>query len=96
MLAGRSASGPDKFAALRVPALEPPDGLTAPAVDGSVAVLWCRVRQSVETGDHLLFIGEVVAHRVDERRVEPLLRYRRRYMRSGHWTSGEAPEGYPT
>lgn len=94
--AGKSAPGPDKFAALRIPVVEPPDGLTAPAVAGSVAILWCRVARSVETGDHLLFVGEVAAHLVDERRVNPLLRYRRRYMRSGHWTSEESPEGYPT
>jgi flavin reductase (DIM6/NTAB) family NADH-FMN oxidoreductase RutF len=94
--AGKSAAGPDKFATLRIPVAEPPEGLTAPAVAGSIAILWCRVARSIETGDHLLFIGEVVAQLVDERKVEPLLRHRRRYMRSGHWTSDESPEGYPT
>jgi len=95
-VAGKSAAGPDKFATLRVPVVEPPEGLHAPAVAGSIAILWCRVARSVETGDHLLFVGEVVAHQIDARRVDPLLRYRRRYMRSGHWTSEESPEGYPT
>lgn len=94
--AGKSAPGPDKFATLGVPVAEPPDGLAAPAVAGSIAILWCRVAQSIETGDHRLFVGEVAAHQIDERRVDPLLRYRRRYMRSGHWTSEESPEGYPT
>ena len=94
--AGKSAAGPDKFATLRIPVVEPPEGLSAPAVAGSLAILWCRVARSVETGDHLLFVGEVTAHQIDERRVDPLLRYRRRYMRSGHWTSEESPEGYPT
>jgi flavin reductase (DIM6/NTAB) family NADH-FMN oxidoreductase RutF len=94
--AGKSAAGPDKFATLHIPVAEPPEGLAAPGVAGSIAILWCRVAQAVETGDHLLFIGEVAAHHVDERRVDPLLRYRRRYMRSGHWTSEESPEGYPT
>jgi flavin reductase (DIM6/NTAB) family NADH-FMN oxidoreductase RutF len=94
--AGRSAPGPDKFATLKIPVAEPPEGLSAPAVEGSIAILWCRVAQSVATGDHLLFVGEVVAHRIDARRVDPLLRFRRRYMRSGHWTSEESPEGYPT
>ena len=94
--AGKSASGPDKFATLRIPVVEAPEGLSAPAVAGSLAILWCRVARSVETGDHLLFVGEVAAHQIDERRVDPLLRYRRRYMRSGHWTSEESPEGYPT
>lgn len=94
--AGKSATGADKFATLRIPVAEPPDGLSAPAVAGSIAVLWCRVARSIETGDHELFVGEVAAHLIDERRVDPLLRYRRRYMRSGHWTSEESPEGYPT
>ena len=94
--AGKSAAGPDKFATLKIAAVEPAAGLDAPGVAGSVAILWCRVKERIETGDHLLFIGEVVAHHVDERRIEPLLRYRRRYMRSGHWTSEESPEGYPT
>ncbi|MGH2490355.1 MAG: flavin reductase family protein, partial [Candidatus Limnocylindria bacterium] len=95
--AGKSAAGPDKFVTLRIPVAEPPAGLSAaPAVAGSIAILWCRVVRSVETGDHLLFVGAVAAHQIDERRVDPLLRYRRRYMRSGHWTSEESPEGYPT
>ncbi len=94
--AGTSAQGPDKFATLRIPIAEPPAGFAAPGVAGSVAVMWCRVARSIETGDHLLFVGEVGAHAVDERRVDPLLRYRRRYSRIGHWTSEESPEGYPT
>ena len=94
--AGKSAAGPDKFATLRISVAEPPDGLSAPAVAGSIAILWCRVMQSIETGDHRLFVGEIAAHHIDDRRVDPLLRYRRRYMRSGHWTSEESPEGYPT
>jgi flavin reductase (DIM6/NTAB) family NADH-FMN oxidoreductase RutF len=94
--AGKSAQGPDKFATLKIPIAEPPEGFAAPGVAGSAAVLWCRVARSIETGDHLLFIGEVGAHKVDDRRYEPLLRYRRRYSRIGHWTSEESPEGYPT
>lgn len=94
--AGKSAAGLDKFATLNILVLDPPDDLTAPGVAGSVAVLWCRVARTEETGDHLLFIGEVVAHHVDEHQLDPLLRYRRRYMRSGGWTSEESPEGYPT
>jgi flavin reductase (DIM6/NTAB) family NADH-FMN oxidoreductase RutF len=94
--AGKSAPGPDKFATLRIPVVEPPKGLLAPAVAGSIAIMWCRVVHSVQTGDHQLYVGEVVAHHIDDRKVDPLLRYRRRYMRSGHWTSEESPEGYPT
>jgi flavin reductase (DIM6/NTAB) family NADH-FMN oxidoreductase RutF len=94
--AGKSADGPDKLAALKIRAVEAPAGFHAPGIAGSVAVLWCRVVQTVETGDHLLFVGEIGAHQVDERRWDPLLRYGRRYSRLGHWTSDEAPEGYPT
>jgi len=95
--AGHSAEGPDKFAALKIKPLESPDGAGgAPAVAGSIAVLWCKVREMRETGDHLLFTGEVVAHRVDETKIDALLRYRRRYAHIGHETSVEAPEGYPT
>ncbi len=94
--AGTSAQGPDKLATLKIRPVEAPEGLSAPGIAGSVAILWCRVRETVGTGDHLLFVGEVVADRVDEHRWDPLLRYGRRYMRIGHWTSEEAPEGYPT
>ncbi len=94
--AGRSAEGPDKFGALAIAPLEGPPGRRAPGVAGSLAVLWCAVRDERPAGDHLLFVGEVVASEVDERKVDALLRYRRRYVRLGHWTSEEAPEGYPT
>jgi len=94
--AGKSADGPDKFATLKIRAVEAPSGLKAPGVDGSIAILWCRVAQSLTTGDHQLYVGEIVAHHIDDRRWDPLLRYRRRYFRLGHWTSDESPEGYPT
>jgi 3-hydroxy-9,10-secoandrosta-1,3,5(10)-triene-9,17-dione monooxygenase reductase component len=95
--AGRSAEGPDKFASLKIRPLDAPDGAGgAPAVAGSIAVLWCKVREITETGDHLLFTGEVVAHQVDAAKIDALLRYRRRYAHIGHETSDEAPEGYPT
>lgn len=95
--AGRSADGSDKFAALKIKPLEAPDGAGgAPAVQGCIAVLWCRVQDSRETGDHVLFTGEVVAHEIDPAKIDALLRYRRRYAHIGHVTSEEAPEGYPT
>ena len=94
--AGRSAPGPDKFAALRIPVLEPPAGCAAPAVADSIAVLWCKVRSSQTTGDHTLLVGEVVAHAGDPEKMDALLRFRRRYWDIGHWTSDESPEGYPT
>jgi 3-hydroxy-9,10-secoandrosta-1,3,5(10)-triene-9,17-dione monooxygenase reductase component len=96
MAAGRSAPGPDKFAALRIPAVDAPRAGLPPGVAGSVAVLWCEVRESRPTGDHVLFVAEVVAHHVDETKMDTLLRFRRRYFNIGHPTSDEAPEGYPT
>ena len=95
-VAGKSAAGPDKLATLKLKAVEPPDGLHAPGIAGSIAVLWCRVTASLPTGDHELFVGEIVAHHLEETKWDPLLRYRRRYFRIGHWTSDESPEGYPT
>lgn len=94
--AGKSAEGPDKFATLKIRTVDAPRGFHAPGVDGSVAVMWCRVANTIETGDHLLFVGQVAEFRVDDRRWDPLLRYGRRYHRLGHWTSDESPEGYPT
>src|SRR2546425_2247908 len=93
--AGKSAEGPDKFAALKIPVIEQP-GFATPAVEGSIAMLWCQVREERPTGDHILFVGEVVGAVTNDRKIDALLRYRRRYMRMGHWTSEEAPEGYPT
>ena len=95
--AGRPADGPDKFATLKVRPVEAPaEAGGAPGVAGSIAVLWCQVRDTRTTGDHLLFVGEVVAHQVDPAKVDALLRFRRRYAHIGHATSEEAPEGYPT
>ena len=95
MAAGKSAEGPDKFAALKIPVATRP-GTATPAVDGSIAMLWCRVVHEHATGDHILFVGELFDSVVSDRKFDALLRYRRRYMRMGHWTSEEAPEGYPT
>lgn len=94
--AGRSApAGGDKLTALGIPVVEAPGGLSAPGIDGSIAVLWCRVLQRIPTGDHVLHVAEVVAHRSDEHKLDALLRFRRRYLNVGHWTSDESPEGYP-
>jgi flavin reductase (DIM6/NTAB) family NADH-FMN oxidoreductase RutF len=95
--AGHSADGPDKFVTLKVRPLEAPAGAGgAPAVANSMAVMWCQVRDTRPSGDHILFTGEVVAHQVDPNKIDALLRFRRRYAHIGHETSGEAPEGYPT
>jgi flavin reductase (DIM6/NTAB) family NADH-FMN oxidoreductase RutF len=94
--AGKSAAGPDKFATLKIKTVDAPNGSQVPGVAGSLAVLWCRVVHTAPTGDHQLFVGEIVAHEVDGDGSGPLLRYRRRYFRIGQSTSDESPEGYPT
>lgn len=95
--AGRSGpAGQDKLTALGIPVADPPAGATAPAVANSLAILWCRVVHRLATGDHVLTVGEVAAHRGDATKLDALLRFRRRYWNIGHWTSEESPEGYPT
>jgi flavin reductase (DIM6/NTAB) family NADH-FMN oxidoreductase RutF len=48
-----------------------------PLLPGSVASLDCAVRQTLEAGDHVIYIGEVKAARLGE--SAPLLYYRGRY-----------------
>jgi flavin reductase (DIM6/NTAB) family NADH-FMN oxidoreductase RutF len=93
--AGHSAPGPDKFAALGLEVLAPPEGFDVPGVAGSIAVIWCRVTTSQSVGDHMLFTGDVV-HAELPTAGPALLRHQRRYARLGEWLSEEAPEGYPT
>ncbi|HUQ44028.1 MAG TPA: flavin reductase family protein [Candidatus Limnocylindria bacterium] len=57
-----------------------PTGL--PLIDGSIATLECTIVETFSAGDHDLFIGRVDS--LEEQRdqdVEPLLYYRRRYLR---------------
>ena len=93
--AGRGGSGPDKFADLGVGTVETPDLPDVPALDDAAFVIWCRVVQAHVTGDHVLFIGGVVAFG-GPTTDRPLLRHRRRYAALGDWLSDTAPEGYPT
>ncbi|MGV6876177.1 flavin reductase family protein [Pseudochelatococcus sp. B33] len=50
-------------------AFEDLDGV--PVIAGALAQFSCRIRQTLDAGDHLIFIGEVIGHRHDE--GEPLL-----------------------
>src|SRR2546430_17578047 len=59
--AGKSAAGPDKFATLKIRTIDAPEGLHAPGVSGSVAVLWCRVVNTIATRDHPPFLCESAA-----------------------------------
>jgi flavin reductase (DIM6/NTAB) family NADH-FMN oxidoreductase RutF len=53
----------------------------APVIDQVAAFLDCRLVQTYEGGDHLMFIGEVAALGVDAD-VEPLLFHGGRYRRA--------------
>lgn len=56
------------------------DGADAvPILDGALACFECRVSQTVEAGDHAIFIGEVVRARCHEGR--PLLYFNSGYAR---------------
>jgi flavin reductase (DIM6/NTAB) family NADH-FMN oxidoreductase RutF len=92
--AGRSATGPDKFLAADIALVDPPAGFSSPGVAGSVAVLWCRVTKTLETGDHVLMIGSVAHHVTLDPAGRPLLRDARRYAALGAWLSDVAAE-YP-
>ncbi len=95
--AGHSGpTGQDKLNALKIPVAPFPEGVSAPGIAGSIALLWCRVVHRVPSGDHVLQIGDVIAHRTDPTKLDALLRFRRRYVNVGQWTSAESPEGYPT
>jgi flavin reductase (DIM6/NTAB) family NADH-FMN oxidoreductase RutF len=93
--AGRSGRESDKFAAAAIPVQEPPAGFAAPAVAGSLTILWCRVTHEIETGDHVLVIARVEDHLSGATPGGQLLRADRRYAALGDWLSGVAPENYP-
>ncbi|RKS71634.1 flavin reductase (DIM6/NTAB) family NADH-FMN oxidoreductase RutF [Actinomadura pelletieri DSM 43383] len=48
--------------------------------DGGVAALECATRQTVEAGDHTLFVAEVLAADYITRDAKPLVRVNRRYL----------------
>jgi 3-hydroxy-9,10-secoandrosta-1,3,5(10)-triene-9,17-dione monooxygenase reductase component len=52
-----------------------------PLIDGAIASLECTVVQTFSAGDHDLFIGRVDALANEEHHPQPLLYYRRRYLR---------------
>ena len=57
-------------------------GLTGlPILDGAIASLECTLVETYPVGDHDLFIGQVVAVANEEHHPQPLLYYRRRYLR---------------
>jgi 3-hydroxy-9,10-secoandrosta-1,3,5(10)-triene-9,17-dione monooxygenase reductase component len=52
-----------------------------PLLEGAIATLECTVVETFSAGDHDLFVGRVDALRSDEQHPQPLLYYRRRYLR---------------
>ena len=52
-----------------------------PLLDGAIASLECTVTGTYPVGDHDLFIGRVDALANEEHHPQPLLYYRRRYLR---------------
>lgn len=64
LISGRAQ--PDKFSAT---GFRPVAGqrIAAPLVDQAIGHLECAVLRSVETGDHTLFVGEVLLAEADER-----------------------------
>lgn len=75
-LSNRFASKKDEFR--RFDGLACGDGVTGcPRIPGAIAWLDCRVQQTVDAGDHYLYIGEVEAGDLTER--SPLLYFRSRY-----------------
>ena len=49
----------------------------APLLRGALAILECRIRETVDAGDHAILIGEVV--RAESRTGKPLLYFNRAY-----------------
>ncbi|MBU6282011.1 flavin reductase family protein [bacterium] len=67
-------SGPDKFSGVGFHA----GGNGAPVLEGALARIECRIRQSVEAGDHVIHIGLAEAIGV-EGELDPLLYFRGGY-----------------
>ncbi|HEY2916269.1 MAG TPA: flavin reductase family protein [Candidatus Limnocylindrales bacterium] len=92
--AGTGARSGDKFAELGIPVVEAANGHPAPGVAGSLAILWCRVTASQPSGDHVLILATVEAHRDDAAAGSPLVRYQRRYGPLSA-PSDPPPDNYP-
>jgi flavin reductase (DIM6/NTAB) family NADH-FMN oxidoreductase RutF len=93
---GRSSkAGVDKLESLGLGVTTSPES-GAPAVARSTLNAWCRVTHRHEAGDHVVFIGSIVDHRLADGPASPLLRQRRRYVRQGEWLTEAEPGGYPT
>ncbi len=63
-------------------------------MDGAIATLECTVEQTVSAGDHDMYIARVDTLETTERHAQPLLYYRRRYLRVEQ-ARELVPEGRP-
>lgn len=61
-----------------------PTGL--PLIDGTLGALECSVVQTFSVGDHELFIAKVDSLRIAPDEEDPLLYFRRQYLRVDHGT----------
>jgi flavin reductase (DIM6/NTAB) family NADH-FMN oxidoreductase RutF len=102
--AGQGARTEDKFAEHGIATVEPPQdaGFRVPGIAGAISVLWCRVVAELTTGDHVVFVGGVVARLdVDDTggvelvRRRPLIRFDRRYLGLDPTSAARATDGYP-
>lgn len=67
----RSGRDTDKWADCRLTPI-PANGMeTAPAIAECPGYLACKVRQRIELGSHVMFIGEVVGAQVQEKYFDP-------------------------
>jgi flavin reductase (DIM6/NTAB) family NADH-FMN oxidoreductase RutF len=64
-----------------------------PILDGTLAAMECEIVQRLTVGDHELFIGRVDGLEVDDE-GDPLLYFRRQYLRVDHGTPSPV-EGDP-
>jgi flavin reductase (DIM6/NTAB) family NADH-FMN oxidoreductase RutF len=57
-----------------------------PLIDGTLGSLECTVEQAYSVGDHELFIARVDSLRIADGEADPLLYFRRQYLRVDHGT----------
>jgi flavin reductase (DIM6/NTAB) family NADH-FMN oxidoreductase RutF len=94
-IGGKASKGGDKLDALGL-GVTSSDRSNAPAIERASMNAWCQVAQRHEAGDHVVFIGTIVDHRLAARSAGALLRQRRRYVRQGDWLTDADAGGYPT
>jgi len=67
----KSGRDVDKFGELSI-RTQPSSLISPPLIEGSVACLECRASSTLETGDHTIFAGRILAAHVSEKPVRRL------------------------